>query len=220
MGEAGSRPGASKTTAVDLARTASLATYAALGLGVAYGRPPLRGARAPGTRALEQRSGSLLGEAAWLAVVGVVFLYPLAVFVLPRTFLAPPLSFFAGPALPAVGVGLALVVAASILLATSFLALGRFTTPRLEIVTNHEIVRIGPYARIRHPMYTAVLLAAVGIAIEFSGLVLLPFVAAIAAAAWLRARAEERLFLASPRLGAEYAQYRTETGRFLPGRRR
>ena len=37
-------------------------------------------------------------------------------------------------------------------------ALGRFMVVEIEVRSDHQLVTHGPYARIRHPMYTALLL--------------------------------------------------------------
>ena len=78
-----------------------------------------------------------------------------------------------------------------------------------------EIVTWGAYSRIRHPFYSAFLLA-------FSAAVLAaPSLASIACLAWagvglsLTARREERRLLSS-QFGDAYAAYMARTGRFLP----
>ena len=80
-----------------------------------------------------------------------------------------------------------------------------------------EIVTWGAYSRVRHPFYSAFLLA-------FSAAVLAaPTFVTIACLAWagvglsLTARQEERRLLAS-RFGDAYGAYMARTGRFLPSR--
>jgi len=43
--------------------------------------------------------------------------------------------------------------------------LGRFWSARITIKTGHELIRSGPYARVRHPIYLGLLLAVAGTAL-------------------------------------------------------
>ncbi|WP_343718272.1 isoprenylcysteine carboxylmethyltransferase family protein [Inquilinus sp.] len=79
---------------------------------------------------------------------------------------------------------------------------------------DHELVRSGPYALVRHPIYTGLLLAAVGtvVAIDrWSALVAL----ALMAAAFLRKIVIEERFMAEA-FGPAYADYSRGTARLVP----
>jgi protein-S-isoprenylcysteine O-methyltransferase Ste14 len=78
----------------------------------------------------------------------------------------------------------------------------------------HLLTR-GPYALVRHPFYTAYLLAWTG-GVVMTGQVLL-VVPLLVTFGWYNATAnfEEAKFAASP-LAADYAAYRARTGKFLP----
>jgi len=79
---------------------------------------------------------------------------------------------------------------------------------------DHELVRSGPYALVRHPIYTGLLLAAIGtvVAIDrWSALVAL----ALMAAAFLRKIAIEERFMADA-FGPAYADYSRTTARLVP----
>ncbi|WP_179221971.1 methyltransferase family protein [Inquilinus limosus] len=79
---------------------------------------------------------------------------------------------------------------------------------------DHELVRSGPYALVRHPIYTGVLLAAIGtvVAIDrWSALVAL----ALMAAAFLRKIVIEERFMAEA-FGPAYADYSRGTARLVP----
>jgi protein-S-isoprenylcysteine O-methyltransferase Ste14 len=82
------------------------------------------------------------------------------------------------------------------------------------------IVTWGPYARVRHPFYTAFLLAMLAAALAAPGPASLAVLCAGAAAMGVTARREERRLLASD-FGASYRDYMRTTGRFVPmlGRR-
>ena len=94
------------------------------------------------------------------------------------------------------------------------LELGRNLTPLPHPPPRAELVRTGMYGRVRHPIYAAVMLAAFGWAIAMAS----PRALAAAGflAVWLdaKARREEAWLIAR---FSDYAAYRTQTRRFLPG---
>jgi protein-S-isoprenylcysteine O-methyltransferase Ste14 len=52
--------------------------------------------------------------------------------------------------------------------------IGRYWSARVSIVTEHKLIRTGPYGRVRHPIYTGILMALAGTALvlgEYRGLV-------------------------------------------------
>jgi protein-S-isoprenylcysteine O-methyltransferase Ste14 len=92
--------------------------------------------------------------------------------------------------------------------------LGRNWSARVTIKTEHELIRTGPYARIRHPIYTGILLALVGTAVAFdSWRVLLAFVLAYISF-WIKARREESVL--AREFGDRFAEHERSTGMFLP----
>jgi protein-S-isoprenylcysteine O-methyltransferase Ste14 len=93
-------------------------------------------------------------------------------------------------------------------------ALGSNWSGAVTIKAGHELIRRGPYRRIRHPIYTGLLAAFLGTAL-IQGLLsgLLAFVL-VAAGIYRKALREER-FLAQE-FGAGFAEHRKHTGMFLP----
>lgn len=183
---------------------------------VAYGRPqrPRMGIRERSTSEAEAPAGS--SELPWLVSLGIVFLYPVAVILAPSIALSGNFTIsFPGDGL-AQFAGLVLILLGGILLSWAFRSLGRFVTVQIRLKDDHAIVGAGPYARIRHPIYTANILLSVGITLAFLSLWLWIPLAVIFWCARSRAIAEERLFLGSVRLGPAYASYMARTGRFLP----
>jgi protein-S-isoprenylcysteine O-methyltransferase Ste14 len=79
---------------------------------------------------------------------------------------------------------------------------------------DHELVRSGPYAVVRHPIYAGFLLAILGTALalgEVRGLVAL----ALAFVGWFtKARTEERFLVEE--FGAAYLRYRREVKQLIP----
>jgi protein-S-isoprenylcysteine O-methyltransferase Ste14 len=74
--------------------------------------------------------------------------------------------------------------------------IGRYWSARVSIVSEHKLIRTGPYARIRHPIYTGLLLAVAGTALvvgEYRALVGL----GIALFGFVRKARKEESFLAA-----------------------
>jgi protein-S-isoprenylcysteine O-methyltransferase Ste14 len=128
------------------------------------------------------------------------------------------LTYAVGPLLPAwVGLaGAALVITGICVREWALLVLGRFFSVMVIIRADHEIVREGPYKRVRHPSYTGLLLIAIGTSVLIGPVfgVLLAFGATLAALIF-RIHVEEQALL--ERFGNEYAGYRETTWRLLPG---
>ena len=93
--------------------------------------------------------------------------------------------------------------------------LGRLWSARITRKEDHHIVDTGPYAFVRHPIYTGIILAAAATAAEKgSGFAIIGF-AMIVAGYWMKARLEERFLRAE--LGAEaYDAYALKTAMLIP----
>lgn len=194
----------------------AIGTYVYL-LGVlAYGRPPSPLHPPPREATPLTTAGSRGGEVAWLACLSVVLLYPLAALVAPSAVLTGPLSVSWAGSTGLQVAGILLITFGGALAGWAFRSLGRYTTVELRISPDHTVIQGGPYARIRHPMYTAAILLGAGIALAFLSWVVGVLVLVIAVLARYRALTEERMFLSSPSVGSEYRAYAQRTGRFLP----
>ncbi len=99
-------------------------------------------------------------------------------------------------------------------------ALGRFMVVEIEVRSDHQLVMHGPYARIRHPMYTALLLLDGAVALLFLHVALIVSFFLRVLIAEVRARREEELLASDDAFGERYRDYIARTGRFLPARRR
>jgi protein-S-isoprenylcysteine O-methyltransferase Ste14 len=92
--------------------------------------------------------------------------------------------------------------------------IGRNWRSRVVIKEQHELVRTGPYASVRHPIYTGLLLALAGTALAIGELrAVLAF--ALAAVHFVQKAKREERFM-SQEFGEEYASYRSQTGMLLP----
>jgi protein-S-isoprenylcysteine O-methyltransferase Ste14 len=94
------------------------------------------------------------------------------------------------------------------------LHLGRNWSGQVTLKLEQQLIRTGPYALVRHPIYSGILLGLIGTVLsigEYRALLSLPlFVAGL----WWKARREEALLVAE--FSEEYALYRHQTGMLLP----
>ncbi len=155
-------------------------------------------------------------EAAWLVTTLVAHAWTLGVVLVPAwTYASPGVPDF--PQSSAVQLlGLGLWVLGMGLAAWAVRSLGRFTTVEIQVAEGQRLVQEGPYARIRHPIYTANATAVLGLALLFLSPPLLILEVVIAVLAAYRGRLEDE-FLQSPQaFGEAYTAYARHTGRFLP----
>jgi protein-S-isoprenylcysteine O-methyltransferase Ste14 len=95
------------------------------------------------------------------------------------------------------------------------LTLGELWAGTVSRKENHEIIQHGPYALVRHPIYSGMLVAAFALAIQIGMLANLVGAALLSVGFWMRARSEER-FLSSELGEAVYANYRRRTPMLTP----
>ncbi|MGD0956569.1 MAG: isoprenylcysteine carboxylmethyltransferase family protein [Candidatus Acidiferrales bacterium] len=92
--------------------------------------------------------------------------------------------------------------------------IGRYWSGSVALRAGHELIRTGPYARIRHPIYTGMLLAIAGTALAIGRYrALVAFAIILLGFTW-KSKREEAL-LAS-QFGAAFEEHRRRTGFFLP----
>lgn len=110
--------------------------------------------------------------------------------------------------------GVALVAAGLAFSAWARWHLGRNWSGIVTVKENHELVRDGPYRFVRHPIYTGLLLAFIGMAVardEWRGIVAI----AIAwLALWRKLLLEERWMV--EQFGDAYRQFRAEVPALIP----
>ena len=98
----------------------------------------------------------------------------------------------------------------------AIIMLGRFFTVDVQIEKNHELVERGPFRFVRHPSYTGVLLAFLGLGLSLGNwLALLILLVPITAAFVHRIDVEEHALKEA--LGEQYADYMRRTKRLFPG---
>ena len=154
-------------------------------------------------------------EGLWAHVVEYVFLLLLATVVLDFWF---QVGIFRRFAFPAPGwlrwVGFGLGIASVGLFAWTHVVLGRFWSPYLQLRPGHRLIAHGPYSRIRHPMYSAILGWMMSLGLVAASWIPFVFAALSALNFTLRIQGEEKMML--DQFGDEYQEYMKRTGRLLP----
>jgi protein-S-isoprenylcysteine O-methyltransferase Ste14 len=116
------------------------------------------------------------------------------------------------PVRSAIGVGLCVL---GLLLALwARVTLGRNWSARVTFKKDHELIRTGPYALVRHPIYTGLLLMFVGTITDLGRIEGVIFIAVATAGLWIKLRAEERLMTAH--FPTEYPAYKAHTKALIP----
>lgn len=94
-------------------------------------------------------------------------------------------------------------------------ALGKEWSPQLRLHETHHLVTTGPYAHVRHPMYTGIAGYGIGLALVTANWAFVALAASIIAGLVLRVPREETMLI--EKFGTEYQAYMEHTGRWLPG---
>ncbi len=135
--------------------------------------------------------------------------------------------FALGPRMPGLGMpvipqtaltgwlGLALALSGVALAVWARFVLGRnWTGIAATVQEGHELVQTGPYAIVRHPIYTGILLALAGTVLTYATVAGAIGLAAVIAAIAVRVRIEEGLM--SQEFGAAHEAYRQRTKKLIP----
>ena len=112
-------------------------------------------------------------------------------------------------------IGWALIGAGVILASLALLSIGRAgsLSPLPRPVASGQLVRSGPYAIVRHPVYTGLVLACLGWSIAHASIAAVAATLALAIVLDLKRRREE-VWLAA--MYPEYEAYRRETSALVP----
>lgn len=93
-------------------------------------------------------------------------------------------------------------------------ALGKQWSPQLQLREEHHLVTDGPYTRIRHPLYTAMMGYFAGLAFLTANWVFLILAVLVILGSIARVPKEEQMMLNE--FGDQYKAYMGSTGRFFP----
>jgi protein-S-isoprenylcysteine O-methyltransferase Ste14 len=85
---------------------------------------------------------------------------------------------------------------------------------QLQLTRQHHLITTGPYARIRHPLYTAMCGWAIALALLTSNWILVTLAGLSIAGTLARVPKEEQMMLEA--FGDEYRDYMHRTGRYFP----
>ena len=154
-----------------------------------------------------QSSASRLAHSALIAAGSVLMIRNPAIPAILLRPLVPRLDWIAWPGLLLVVVGLGYTVWARA-------HLGRLWSGTVALMTDHTLVRSGPYALTRHPIYSGLLLSLSGTFLVRGAAADLGGVLLIAAGLLLKIHQEERLL--TDRFGAAYRDYQAEVPAVIP----
>ena len=84
----------------------------------------------------------------------------------------------------------------------------------LSIKKDHDLIEVGPYRKVRHPMYTVFIVFSIAIALITSNLLCILFSLIIALSFPSIAKSEELMLIDA--FGDKYRSYMARTGRFFP----
>ncbi len=147
----------------------------------------------------------------WPLLIGVFVMSGLPRYLGPLAILARPLAQrtmgLQWAAAGAAALGLAIAVWARI-------ALGRNWSGEITLKEDHELVTSGPYAAIRHPIYTALILLFLGLALFIASAGAWIGLALVILSCWVKLRQEEALMLRQ--FPDSYPAYMARTRRLVP----
>jgi len=138
-------------------------------------------------------------------------------FVLALVYVFSPVLDAAHLELPAAvrWVGLAFAILGIALLRATHHALGSNWSGKLEIAEGHRLIVVGPYRRVRHPMYTALFCMAFAYSLlSANWIVAGTNIAAVTLMYLARVRDEEQMLI--DQFGDDYRAYMRRTGRLVP----
>jgi protein-S-isoprenylcysteine O-methyltransferase Ste14 len=92
--------------------------------------------------------------------------------------------------------------------------LGQYWSGRITLKEGHQLIRTGPYAYFRHPIYSGLDLAAIGTALAVDRWRAVAGVAVIVVGYWIKASREESIL--SQQFGPLFQEHRQHTGFLLP----
>lgn len=93
--------------------------------------------------------------------------------------------------------------------------LGRFHTPNVAVLADHEVIDHGLYRNVRHPSYLGALIAFFGFGLALGNWLSLLVIALLTPPVYLFRIREEEAALAAA-LGKSYESYRCRTWRLIP----
>ncbi len=112
------------------------------------------------------------------------------------------------------GIGAALTIAGIVFAIGARFFLGTNWSSMVTVKENHQLIRRGPYAIVRHPIYSGLLLALAGTALAFGEIRGLLAIVLATVGFRLKSLTEESFMV--EQFGAEYVQYRRDVKALIP----
>ncbi len=94
------------------------------------------------------------------------------------------------------------------------IVLGKEWSPQLQLREEHHLVTNGPYARIRHPLYTAMFGYGASLALVTANWIFISLAVLVIIGLIVRVPKEEQMMIEE--FGEQYKAYMQTTGRFFP----
>ncbi len=94
------------------------------------------------------------------------------------------------------------------------ITLGRNWSAEVTFKQDHELIESGPYALARHPIYTGLIVMALGTAISYGRVIGVVLLFSMCGAVWWKARQEERIM--SRHFPDAYATYKVRVRAIIP----
>jgi protein-S-isoprenylcysteine O-methyltransferase Ste14 len=92
--------------------------------------------------------------------------------------------------------------------------LGQYWSARITLKEDHRLIRTGPYAHFRHPIYSGIILAALGGALAIDKWRCIVGLGLIVLGYWMKARKEESLL--ATQFGEAFEEHCRHTGFLIP----
>jgi len=164
--------------------------------------------------ALRKHSSEALGERRDRGSLPLFWAMTAISCVLGWIFARQSVGTIAAPAL--FWIGLALIVAGTVIRWIAILTLRRLFTVSVTIREGHQLIRYGIYSIVRHPAYIGWIVSYIGIGLAIRNwLSLTAILIATIIGFGYRIRVEEHALTA--RFGEEYSDYAARTKRLIPG---
>ena len=110
--------------------------------------------------------------------------------------------------------GFIIGLASLVFLAWTQATLGKYFSPQLRLQKGHQLVTTGPYARIRHPLYSSLFGIGVAFALVTANWLFVLLAVLVIVGLIARVPREEKMML--DEFGDSYRDYMLRTGRFFP----
>jgi len=92
--------------------------------------------------------------------------------------------------------------------------LAEYWSARITIKEDHQLIRTGPYARLRHPIYSGIILAAIGSAVVIDEWRCVLGVCLVVTGYCIKARKEEVML--TQQFGEAFREHQTHAGFLMP----